>query len=362
MKKTGKNWKKIFRWRDVGITLGILVTATVISFLYDRMTGQTINVIMFYTLALLVITRWTEGYLLGILASFVSVFCVNYMFTYPYWQLNFILDGYPITFICMLVVSILTSTATSHMKKQSRMIAEREKQLSEAEKEKMRANLLRAVSHDLRTPLTGILGASGSILENEGMLSEEEQIEMVRHIREDANWLLNMVENLLTVTRIRNDNASVNKSLEPVEEVMSEAVFRLKKRLPDAKIKVLLPEEFIMVPMDAILIEQVLMNLMENAIYHAGSTEPVECRVEVGEKEVTFFVKDQGIGIAEDKLDTIFDGTGQTENISSDGHKGMGIGLSICKAIITAHGGMIHAENHGHGAQFSFTIPREENI
>ena len=94
-------------------------------------------------------------------------------------------------------------------------------------------------------------------------------------IREDANWLLNMVENLLTVTRIRDDSASVNKSLEPVEEVMAEAVYRLKKRIPDAQIKVLLPEEFVMIPMDATLIEQVLINLMENAIFHAGSTEPV---------------------------------------------------------------------------------------
>lgn len=353
--------KKVISWRDTGITLLILAVATIVSFLYDRMTGQTINVIMFYTLALLLITRWTEGYLPGILAAVISVFCVNYMFTYPYWRLNFILEGYPITFICMLVVAVLTSTTTSHLKKQSRLIAEREKQLSEAEKEKMRANLLRAVSHDLRTPLTGILGASGSILENAGMLSEKEQLEMVQHINEDANWLLNMVENLLTVTRIRNDNASVNKTLEPVEEVMSEAVFRLKKRLPDAKIKVLLPEEFIMIPMDPTLIEQVLMNLMENAIYHADSKEPVECRVEINENNVTFFVTDQGIGIAEDKLETIFDGTGQTENVSADGHKGMGIGLSICKAIISAHGGTIHARNHGHGAQFSFTIPRNED-
>lgn len=353
--------KAVLSVKDMLITIGVLFVATIVSFLYDRMTGQTINVIMFYTLSLLLITRWTEGYVPGIFAAFTSVVCVNYLFTYPYWKLNFILDGYPITFFCMLVVSILTSTTTSHLKKQSKLIAEREKLLAEAEKEKMRANLLRAVSHDLRTPLTGIIGSSSSILENEGILTEQEQMEMVRHIREDANWLLNMVENLLTVTRIRNDNASVNKALEPVEEVMSEAVFRLKKRIPDAKIKVLLPDEFVMIPMDATLIEQVLMNLMENAIYHAGSTEPVECRAEVGDSEVTFFVTDQGVGIAEDKLETIFDGTGQTENISADGHKGMGIGLSICKAIITAHGGEIKARNHGHGAQFSFTIPREED-
>ena len=168
------------------------------------------------------------------------------------------------------------------------------------------------------------------------------------------------MENLLTVTRIRNDSASVNKSLEPVEEVMSEAVFRLKKRIPDANIRVLLPEEFVMIPMDATLIEQVLVNLMENAVFHAGSTEPIECRAEIGRDTVTFFVTDQGVGIDEDKLETIFDGTGQTENSSADGHKGMGIGLSICKTIIVAHGGTISARNLERGAQFGFTLPRGE--
>ena len=367
MKKDG-GWQKLkgeitdeiykFTWKDVLITLGILLTATIVALVYYRISASNINVIMFYTLALLFISRLTSGYLPGIAAAMISVVCVNFLFTYPYGQINFILEGYPVTFICMLVVSVLTSASASHMKRQSRILADREKKLAEAEKEKMRANLLRAVSHDLRTPLTGIIGASSSYLENEAKLDTDEKRTMVRHIREDANWLLNMVENLLTVTRIRDDSASVNKSLEPVEEVMAEAVYRLKKRIPDAQIKVLLPEEFVMIPMDATLIEQVLINLMENAIFHAGSTEPVECRAEIGRDEVTFLVTDQGVGIPEEKLATIFDGTGQTENSSSDGHKGMGIGLSICKTIITAHGGSIRACNHGHGAQFSFTLPR----
>ncbi len=346
-------------WKDVGITLGILFVATLVAYVYDRITAQTMNVIMFYTLAILLISLMTQGYVPGIAAALLSVLAVNYLFTYPYWKLNFMLDGYPVTFFCMIVVSILTSTVASHMKKQTRALAEREKLLAEAEKEKMRANLLRAVSHDLRTPLTGIIGASSSYLENEDRLTGREKREMVRHIGEDADWLLNMVENLLTVTRISEGRASVNKSLEPVEEVMSEAVFRLKKRIPDAKIRVLLPDEFIMIPMDAMLIEQVLINLLENAVYHAGSEEPVECSTRIGREEVTFLVTDQGTGIPEDKLSSIFDGTGHTENSVADGHKGMGIGLSICKTIVAAHGGTIGVRNHGHGAQFYFTLPKE---
>ena len=126
-------------WKDVGITLGILFVATIAAYIYDRLTAQTMNVIMFYTLAILLVSRTTQGYIPGIAAAFLSVFAVNYLFTYPYWKLNFMLDGYPVTFFCMMVVAVLTSMATSHMKKQAKELSEREKLLAEAEKEKMRA-------------------------------------------------------------------------------------------------------------------------------------------------------------------------------------------------------------------------------
>ena len=343
------------------ICAACMLCATLASFLYQHIVPNNhANVALFYILALVIIARWTVGYGYGIVCTLFSVIAINYLFTYPYYKLNFTLTGYPITFLLMSGITLILCTMTSHMTIQSEMIAEREKRLAEAEMEKMRANLLRAISHDLRTPLTGIIGNSSLFLESQNDLSSTEQRTIMTNIYEDSNWLLNMVENLLTVTRIRNDSASVNKSLEPVEEVMSEAVFRLKKRIPDANIRVLQPEEFVMIPMDATLIEQVMVNLMENAVFHAGSTEPIECRAEIGRDTVTFFVTDQGVGIDEDKLETIFDGTGQTENSSADGHKGMGIGLSICKTIIVAHGGTISARNLERGAQFGFTLPRGE--
>lgn len=123
-------------WKDAAITFGVLFIATAAAFVYYRISASNINVVMFYTLALLFISRLTSGYLPGIAAAMVSVVCVNYLFTYPYLQLNFTLDGYPVTFICMLVVSVITSASASHMKQQSRILAEREKMLAEAEKEK----------------------------------------------------------------------------------------------------------------------------------------------------------------------------------------------------------------------------------
>ena len=176
--------------------------------------------------------------------------------------LNFTLAGYPVTFLGMLAISFITSASTTYTKRQMQMLAERERLLVEAEKEKMRANLLRAISHDLRTPLTSIIGSGSSYLENGAFLNEGQKKELVRQIYEDSNWLLNMVENLLSVTRIQDGATNVNKSYESVEEVVAEAVLRLKKRLPDARIKVQVPEELIMLPMDAILIEQVLITIM----------------------------------------------------------------------------------------------------
>ena len=121
------------------------------------------------------------------------------------------MTGYPITFVAMFSISSITSAITSNMKTQARVLAEREKMLMEAEKEKMRANLLRAISHDLRTPLTSIIGSSTVYLENGSSLPEVEKNALVRHILEDSNWLLNMVENLLSVTRINNETAKVTK-------------------------------------------------------------------------------------------------------------------------------------------------------
>lgn len=338
--------------------LTILGTLAAFWFFYN-VPKNPANISLVYITCLVLIARFTTGYIYGIAASVIGVICVNYLFTYPYFEFNFTLSGYPTTFLFMLIISISISTLTSQIKKQGEILLEREKLLMEAEKEKMRANLLRSVSHDLRTPLTGIIGNSSTYLENSDTLSEEEKLHIVDHIHDDSNWLLNMVENLLSVTRIDERSMGIATSLESVEEVAGEAIMRLQKRLPKAVIHVSVPENYLLIPMDAMLIEQVIINLLENAIVHSKTTLPVELTITETGEYVTFQVKDYGIGIDPERLNTIFDGTPYTPETVTDGHRGMGIGLSICKTIIMAHGGKIHACNHENGCIFTFTLPKE---
>lgn len=342
------------------LTLFLMILGTGVSFLlFSYQSFNTGNIALIYILMLILIVWFTEGYFYWIFASTIAVICINFLFTYPFRELNFTLTGYPVSFLFMFTILAITSAAVRSIKQQGIILKEREIALAAAEKEKMRANLLRAVSHDLRTPLTSIIGASASYLENEASLSAGNKRELVSHIYEDSNWLLHMVENLLSVTRINSEGTSITTSLEPVEEVLSEALSRVRKRLPDLKIQVHVPDDFVMVPVDAMLIEQVIINLVENAAIHGDSKEPIECCIEDAGDYVVFRVRDHGIGIGEEKLKTIFDGTSTGSN-QTDGNRGMGIGLSICKTIISAHKGVIKAINHGDGAEFYFTLPKEE--
>ena len=362
MKHTAKTTKPVFTLQSLLILLAGLTVATLFAFLFFYYVPENSgNIALIYILVLIVIVRYSDGYLPGLIFSIVAVICVNYLFTFPYFELNFTLSGYPVTFLEMLGVTLLISTMTTNMKQQAQMIAEKDKLLSETEKEKMRANLLRAVSHDLRTPLTSIIGASSSYLDNNTLLAEDEKKAIVTHIHEDANWLLNMVENLLSVTRIRGQSSTVRKTDESVEEIVSAAINRLKKRIPEASVNASVPDELLILPMDAILIEQVLINLLENAIIHSQSSRPILCYVDDDNENVTFHVKDYGVGIDPERLKNIFDGNSYIGNSVSDSNKGMGIGLSICKTIITAHNGTINAKNHEQGAEFYFSLPKGES-
>ncbi len=262
------------------------------------------------------------------------------------------------SYIDVMISQTILALQRQQMRKQAQTI------LLETEKEKMRSNLLRAVSHDLRTPLTGIIGSATTLLENEAELEESTRRKMLADIQQDAEWLIHMVENLLSVTKISGNKTNLKKQEEIVEEVVAEAVSRVRKRFPETVIDVQVPLELLIVPMDATLIEQVLINLMENAIRHSGSDLPIGVKVSHKKSGAVFTISDQGKGIDPERLADIFDG--KSTNGSSDSTRGIGIGLSICKSIILAHGGKIVARNNTNkGASFTFVLPMKgdsENV
>lgn len=341
------------------LSLICMIAAVGISSLYYHFqSNNLINIVLIFILFILIISCNTIGYFYGILCSLFSVIWFNYMYTYPYFKINFVLTGYPMTFLFMGIIAITISTLTARLSEQILLSAEHERRLKEIENERMRTNLLRAISHDLRTPLSGIIGNTSVYRDNISTLSEQKKRDIIDNIHEDATWLYNMVENVLTITRIHNDDMTIKTNVEFVEEVIGEVVQRIAKRHPECNLQVRVPDELIMLPMDAILIEQVTINLLENALTHSGSTKPVELIIEDNADFVSFTVRDYGQGIPADMLNCLFDGTSYTASHSADVKKGIGIGLVICKTIIDAHHGTISGKNHENGAEFTYTLPK----
>lgn len=505
--RTGENL--YLSWPDTLKTLGILTAATLLSMGLRALDISDQDAIMVYILSVLVISRMTMGYVYGIVASAISVLTFNFFFTAPYFTFGAKQAGYPITFVVMLIVALITSALTVRIKIQARLAVERERRteilyeinkrllttrglenivtltnkyitelfgrsaifytqdpeksstgvlfqaaadtdasfmlreeersvvhwvfrnqkragvdtdtpmgvrtyympiiaqgkvlgviglsclkgelsqnnrsflkmivsqvamalerqylsdeqrqiLIESEKEKMRSNLLRAISHDLRTPLTSILGASSVILENGDSLDKQAQNKLLTHIKEDSQWLIRMVENLLSITRIKEGTMNVTKTPEAAEEIVAEAISRIRKRFSRRKLSVKVPDALLLVPMDGTLIEQVLINLLENAIKHSPEDSTIEVEVKKSGHYAVFEVIDNGVGIAEQDFPYLFESYIPNGKRSSDSSRGMGIGLSICMSIIKAHHGKMEAANKKEGgAVFQFALPLE---
>ena len=311
---------------------------------------------MIFVLGVFLVSWRTQGYFWGVATSLVSVLAVNWAFTYPYWAFDLISPECISAAVVMLVVAMMTSAMTTRLKQQEKLKAE-------AEKERMRGNLLRAVSHDLRTPLTSIYGACTVLKDNGDELPRETRQKLLEDMRSDAQWLVRMVENLLSITRIDGERVRLSKHETVLEELIDALLVKFQKHYPSQRVRVDIPEEFIMIPMDAMLIEQVLMNLLENAVFHAKGMERLTLRVAVQGNRALFTVEDDGCGIPEEKLPRLFTGMLDSEAPTDTSRSNMGIGLSVCSAIIKAHGSEIWAKNRATGgAIFGFELEMEDRI
>ena len=346
---------KMRKLYDFALTAVTLAAATALCTLLRQIDADGSYVNLIFVLAVACISRWTEGYFWGIFSSIFGVLFVNYIFTAPYWAFNFTLTGYPPTFLAMLAVSLMISAMTTQIKKEERLRIE-------TEKESVRANLLRAMSHDIRTPLTSIVGNTAAILENEETFSPEQKRRLLQDVNEDAQWLIRMVENLLSITRMGGEQARIEKDCEAAEEIVAVSVSKFSKRFPNIEVSVEVPDEVLMVPMDATLIRQVIMNLLENAAIHGQGVTHINFRVSREGSSACFSISDNGAGIPSEKLPTLFEGgLSSVSHSNFDVKKNMGIGLSVCNTIVKAHGGTMTAENQEEGgACFRFYLPMEE--
>lgn len=240
-----------------------------------------------------------------------------------------------------------------------------EKQAAELEtqREQLRANLLRAISHDLRTPLTGISGNAGVLMEKSFSLDESKKQEMYRSIYDDAMWLINLTENLLSITRIENGAMPLRRGAELIDDIFHEALSHIDRQAAEHEIRVELADDMLMANMDARLVVQVMINIVNNAIKYTPEGSYICLSAKKENSMVRIEIADNGPGISDEAKQRLFDMfyTANTSSAGADSRRGLGLGLSLCKSIVEAHGGSIAVhDNQPHGAVFSFTLPLEE--
>ena len=243
-------------------------------------------------------------------------------------------------------------------------INETKNQISlQAQQEQLRANLLRAISHDLRTPLTSISGNAGILMENESVLDRKKKRQLYTDIYDDSMWLINLVENLLSVTRIENGSMNIHETPELLEEVVQEALRHINRKKAEHRITFEQEDDLLMARMDSRLVIQVIINIVDNAIKYTPPGSHIDIQTKREGEWAVVTIADDGPGIADDVKKRLFDMFFTTDHTHGEGRRGLGLGLSLCKSIINAHGGTISVQdNIPRGTVFRFTLHAEKEF
>lgn len=242
------------------------------------------------------------------------------------------------------------------------LLNETRKEISmKAEKEQLRANLLRAISHDLRTPLTSISGNANIILSQGENIKPKETHKLIENIYDDSLWLINLVENILAVTRLDDGKLSIQTQPELIDELISDALQHLDKHSVEHHIQVNVDNDLLMVRVDSRLIIQTIINIVNNAIVYTPAGSEITISAFQRKNTVVVEISDNGNGIPGSDKKLIFDMFYTSHNETGDSRRGLGLGLSLCKSIVNAHGGEIYVkDNIPHGTVIGFTLHREE--
>ena len=258
-----------------------------------------------------------------------------------------------------VLVSILGEGALAMENRQN--IREKEQAALLMEKERLRANLLRTISHDLRTPLTAISGNASNLLSNHSAIDEATRLQIYADIYDDSMWLINLVENLLAVTRIEDGRMNLRMETELVSEVISEALRHVSRQSVEHSVTAESTDDLLLARMDARLIVQVIINLVDNAIKYTQKGSRIQILTDKLESNVRIRVTDDGPGIPDEAKPFVFDMCYTGANRIADSRRSLGLGLCLCRSIIRAHGGEISvSDNTPSGCIFTFTLPCEE--
>lgn len=279
-----------------------------------------------------------------------------------YGVVGIALRGQPLdAFENSIVLSILGQCALAMENDQA--LREREQAAVLAKNEQLRANLLRSISHDLRTPLTSISGNAGILLSNGAGIEPEKKQKLYADIYDDALWLINLVENLLAITKIEDGSMHLRQTAELMDEVIHEALHHINRRDTRHKIRFVPPKGFLLAKMDARLIVQVVVNLVDNALKYTPDGSEILIRAFRERDAVVVTVADHGPGIPDTDKSRIFEMFYTANTTAADSRRSLGLGLALCKSIVAAHGGDISvSDNQPEGAVFRFTLPAEEVV
>jgi len=313
------------------------------------------NVLMFYLLAVLfVATRSSRS--AAIFASILAVATFDFCFVPPYLTFVVADSQYLWTFAVMLITALVISTLTHRARIQAQAAREA---WERAEAEFLRNTLLSGVSHDLRTPLSAITGAASTLTEAGENLPAADRAAMLETISSEADRMERLINNLLEMTRLESGTVAFKKEWQPLAEVVGTALHHVGKRLADRPVKIDLSARLPLVHVDSVAFEQVLVNLLDNAVEHTPPSSPIEIAGAAVNGHVTLSIADHGPGLPKGAESRLFEKFfrahgGQTR-------RGIGLGLAICKTIVEGHGGTITAENRpGGGAVFNIALPQSQ--
>ncbi len=311
-------------------------------------------VISVFLLGILCVSIICSPRIFGILATVFSFFIFDFLFAKPLYSFYMDDKGYLISFVIMIFTSFFINNQLTRVKEQIKKSAEI---AAQAEQEHLRSTLLRSISHDLRTPLTTISGNASILLFNSSILDDKKKIELYTSIYNDSLWLNSLVENLLSITRIEEGKMSLNLQPELLTEVIDEALKHISVKSNHHMIRVKVEDELLMATIDLRLILQVIINIVENAIKYTPPGTEVVISAKRSDQKVIIEISDNGNGIPDEKKNLVFNMFFSEGNSFGDNRRGLGLGLALCKAILTAHGETIYVrDNMPKGTIFEFTL------